>query len=147
MSNGPAVIAVFSVCLFQRPLLPGPVQIGVYNSGGNYKHNRLVGRTRTFGTYCLVADTTPPTIRPQFEDGADCTKRDYISFRLSDNFAGVSSYSVSIDGKWVSVTYSRGRVSVNLQEEGIKGGKSHKVDITIRDSCGNRAKWSGTIKR
>jgi hypothetical protein len=119
----------------------------ISNAGGKYKHNRLVGRTRTFGTYCLVADITPPTIRPLFEDGADCSKVDRISFRLSDNFAGVSSYSVSIDGKWVPVEYSRGRVTVNLKAEGIKGGKSHKVDITIRDSCGNRAKWSGTIKR
>ena len=119
----------------------------VYNSGGNYKHNRLVGRTRTFGTYCLVADTTPPTIRPLFDDGADCTKRDYISFRLSDNFAGVSSYSASIDGKWVPIEYSRGRATINLRAEGIKGNKDHKVEITIRDSCGNRAKWSGSIKR
>lgn len=119
----------------------------VYHAGGSYKHNRLVGRTRSFGTYCLVADTTPPTIRPLFNDGADCSKIDRISFRLSDNFSGVSSYSASVDGKWVPIIYSRGRATIDLRSEGIKGGKKHKVEITIRDSCGNRAKWSGSITR
>ena len=116
-------------------------------AGGGYRHNRLIARTSNFGTYCLVADTTPPTIRPQFEDGADCRGRDRIAFRLSDNFSGVSSYAVTIDGNWVPVDYSGGRISVNLNEEGIKGGKSHKVKVTLRDGCGNRTQWEGTFIR
>ncbi|MBR5484657.1 MAG: M23 family metallopeptidase [Alistipes sp.] len=119
----------------------------IYSQGGSYRHNRLTSRTTTFGTYCLAADTTPPTIRPQFEDGADCRGRDRIAFRLSDNFSGISSYAVTIDGEWVPVDYSSGRISINLNEEGIKGGKSHKVKVTLKDSCGNRAQWEGTFIR
>lgn len=117
------------------------------NAGGRYRHNRLTARTSNFGTYCLVADTTPPTIRPQFEDGADCRGRERIAFRLSDNFSGVSSYNVYIDGKWVAIDYARSRAWVNLKAEGISGGKSHNIEIVVKDACGNTSKWQGTIVR
>lgn len=119
----------------------------LYYSGGRYRHNRLTARTSSFGTFCLVADMTPPTIRPQFEDGQDCRGRDRIAFRLSDNFSGVSSYNVYIDGKWVAIDYARSRAWVNLKAEGISGGKSHNIEIVVKDACGNTAKWQGTIIR
>ena len=119
----------------------------LYYSGGRYRHNRLTARTSSFGTFCLVADMTPPTIRPQFEDGQDCRGRDRIAFRLSDNFSGVSSYNVYIDGKWVAIDYARSRAWVNLKVEGISGGKSHNIEIVVKDACGNTAKWQGTIIR
>lgn len=119
----------------------------LYYSGGRYRHNRLTARTSSFGTFCLVADMTPPTIRPQFEDGQDCSGRDRIAFRLSDNFSGVSSYNVYIDGKWAAIDYARSRAWVNLKAEGISGGKSHNIEIVVKDACGNTAKWQGTIIR
>lgn len=119
----------------------------LYYSGGRYRHNRLTARTSSFGTFCLVADMAPPTIRPQFEDGQDCRGRDRIAFRLSDNFSGVSSYNVYIDGKWVAIDYARSRAWVNLKAEGISGGKSHNIEIVVKDACGNTAKWQGTIIR
>lgn len=119
----------------------------LYYSGGRYRHNRLTARTSSFGTFCLVADMTPPTIRPQIEDGQDCRGRDRIAFRLSDNFSGVSSYNVYIDGKWVAIDYARSRAWVNLKAEGISGGKSHNIEIVVKDACGNTAKWQGTIIR
>lgn len=119
----------------------------LYYSGGRYRHNRLTARTSSFGTFCLVADMTPPTIRPQFEDGQDCRGRDKIAFRLSDNFSGVSSYNVYINGKWVAIDYARSRAWVNLKAEGISGGKSHNIEIVVKDACGNTAKWQGTIIR
>ena len=119
----------------------------ISNAGGRYRHNRLTARTSSFGTFCLVADMTPPVIRPQFEDGQDCRGRDRIAFRLSDNFSGVSSYNVYIDGKWVAIDYSRSRAWVNLKAEGISGGKSHDIEIVVKDGCGNSAKWQGKIVR
>ena len=119
----------------------------ISNAGGRYRHNRLTARTSSFGTYCLVSDMTPPVIRPQFEDGQDCRGRDRIAFRLSDNFSGVSSYNVYIDGKWVAIDYTRSRAWINLKAEGISGGKSHDIEIVVKDGCGNSAKWQGKIVR
>jgi hypothetical protein len=115
--------------------------------GGRYRHNRHIARSSSFGTFCLVADTTPPTIHPQFEDGGDYRSRERISFRVTDNFSGVAVYDVFIDGEWVAIDYHRGRVSINLKAEGISGGKSHTIEIKARDNCGNITKWSGKIIR
>ena len=115
--------------------------------GGRYRHNRHIARSSSFGTFCLVADTTPPTIHPQFEDGGDYRSRERISFRVTDNFSGVAIYDVFIDGEWVAIDYHRGRVSINLKAEGISGGKSHTIEIKARDNCGNITKWSGKIIR
>lgn len=116
-------------------------------AGGSYRNNRFTARTSTFGTFCLVADCTAPTIRPQFNDGQDCRSRSSISFRLGDNFSGVASYTATIDGEWVAIDYARSRATINLAAEGISGGKSHTVTLTVRDSCGNKTTWQGTIIR
>lgn len=115
--------------------------------GGTYRNRRFTARTSTFGTFCLVADRTAPVIRPQFTDGQDCRSRNSISFRLSDNFSGVSTYTATIDGQWVAIDYARSRATINLSAEGITGSKSHTVQITVKDSCGNTATWQGTIIR
>ena len=115
--------------------------------GGRCRHNRHVARSSSFGTFCLVADTTPPTIYPQFEDGGDYRSRDRISFRVGDNFSGVAIYDVFIDGEWITVDYHRGRLIIDLKTAGISGGKSHTIEIKARDNCGNITKWSGKIIR
>ena len=54
---------------------------------------------------------------------------------------------VYIDGKWVAIDYSRSRAWINLKAEGISGGKSHDIEIVVKDGCGNSAKWQGKIVR
>ena len=115
--------------------------------GGKYNNRRTTARTSTFGTFCLVTDATAPTIRPQFTDGQDCRSRSVISFRMSDNFSGVSSYTATIDGEWVPIDYARGRANINLQNEDIKGGTTHSIEIRVSDACGNTSRWSGTFIR
>ena len=116
-------------------------------AGGSYRKNRFTARTSAFGTFCLVADCTAPTIHPQFSDGQDCRSRSSISFRLGDNFSGVASYTATIDGEWVAIDYARSRATINLAAEGISGDKSHTVTLTVKDSCGNKTTWQGTIIR
>ena len=115
--------------------------------GGRYRIGNISVRTSSLGTYCVVADKTAPTIRPQFESGQDCRSRNAISFRLADNFSGVSSYAATIDGKWVAIDYAHSRATINLNEEGIGGGVEHTIELTVKDSCGNTASWQGTIVR
>ena len=116
-------------------------------AGGKYHEGRVRLNTRSFGTFCIVADATAPTITPQFVEGADCTSRRTISFRLKDNFSGVASYTATIDDRWVAIDFSRGKASINLADEGITGGVVHKIKFVATDSCGNRTEWQGSIKR
>ncbi len=116
-------------------------------AGGRYQYNRLAGRTTSFGTYCLVADTTPPVITPQFEQRQDMRSKNRHSVRLSDNFAGIASYNAYIDEKWVAVDYSRGRIHIDLRSEGISGGEKHTIRVVAKDNCGNKTSWEGEFIR
>ena len=120
---------------------------GLSYAGGKYREGKIWLNTTSFGTYCVVADKTPPTITPQFTDGADCSGRKDISFQLKDNFSGVASYNITIDGKWAAIDYSRGKAKINLDDEMVGGGVSHPIKLTVTDSCGNRKVWQGSIIR
>lgn len=49
----------------------------------------------------MVADTLPPSIRPLFAEGADLSKSESLRFRVADNFSGIASWTLRIDGEWV----------------------------------------------
>ena len=115
--------------------------------GGSFQGNIISQKTSSFGTFCVVAESTPPTITPNFTSGADCRERKKIIFALKDNFAGIASYNATIDGKWVAIDYHKGKAAINLDDEGITGGVEHSIIFTTTDSCGNKASWSGTIVR
>ena len=116
-------------------------------AGGRYRLNRLVARTSTFGTYCLVADTIPPTITPDFTVGQDCRTKRRIALRVKDNFAGIAKYDAWIDGHWVAIDFLRGRAWIDLQAEDISGGKNHLIKFDAVDNCGNKTTWEGNFIR
>lgn len=120
---------------------------GLSYAGGNYRHNRLVGRTSSFGTYCLVADTIPPTITPQFEHRQNCRSKSRIALRLKDNFSGIASYNAWIDNRWVAIDFLRGMAWINLATENISGNKEHLLRLETTDNCGNKTSWEGVIIR
>lgn len=115
--------------------------------GGTLHNSHISRKTSSFGTFCVVADCTPPVITPNFSSGADCREKKRITFVLKDNFAGISSYSATIDGRWVAIDYQRGKASINLDAEGVTGGVEHIITFTTTDSCGNRTSWRGKIIR
>lgn len=115
--------------------------------GGSYAEGKLTAKTSTLGTYCLAADVTPPKIQPSFKNGENCSERRTISFRITDNFSGIGSYTASIDGRWIAVDYSpkHARATIDLDAEGITGSVTHEISFTLTDNCGNRTVWSGKI--
>lgn len=115
--------------------------------GGKNRNGRVSVNTSSFGTFCLTCDTVAPTITPKFTDGANLAANKTIAFALKDDFSGVSSYSITIDGRWVAIDYARGVAAVNLVDEKIDGGTKHDITITVSDSCGNKTSWSGSFIR
>ncbi len=115
--------------------------------GGTLRNSHISQKTSSFGTFCVVADTTRPTITPNFKRGADCRERKKITFALKDNFSGIATYNATIDGRWVAIDYQSGKASIDLSAEGIGGGTEHTIIFTVTDSCGNRAEWEGRFLR
>lgn len=69
--------------------------------GGSYANGAVTATTYATGDLAVVADTLPPSIRPLFAEGADLSKSESLRFRVADNFSGIASWTLRIDGEWV----------------------------------------------
>ena len=115
--------------------------------GGKYADGAVTATTRTTGELFVVADTIPPRIRPLFTDGADLTRAPAMRFRVGDNFSGIASCTLFIDGKWLPCDRLQMQGTLIHLFEEPPARKSHSVRLTLTDACGNTACWEGTIRR
>lgn len=115
--------------------------------GGSYADERLTARIRTSGDWLAVADTLPPTIRPLFESGADLARKGALRFRLGDNFSGIASCDLYVDGEWTPC--ERYPMQGTLEYHFPKGpdGSTHRLLLVVRDGCGNESRWEGSFRR
>lgn len=115
--------------------------------GGKYSDGAVTATTRTTGELFVVADTLPPRIRPLFTDGADLTRAASLRFRVGDNFSGIASYTLLVDGKWVPCDRLPVQGTLVHTFDTPATHKSHSVRLTLTDACGNTAQWEGTFRR
>ncbi len=118
-------------------------------AGGRYENGSVTGSLRDFGTYCVVADATPPTIKSSFADGADLSKTSSVTFTASDNFSGIADFTGSIDGNWVIFerTASRGQFTHTFDSTRLQSPGVHTFEFRVRDGVGNTTTWRGTFHK
>ena len=111
------------------------------NCGGNWDGEWLSTKVRTFGNFCVMADTLPPRITPVLF-AADMRRKNTMVFRINDDFAvsGTAEnlhYRGTIDGKWVLFQYDkkRNRLAYTFDERVEKG--EHTLRLVVRDDRGN----------
>ncbi len=110
----------------------------VVSAGGRYLDGRVGGKISSLGDYLVVADVTPPSVKPRFRVDADLSRDSYLSFNVSDNFSGIATYEGSIDGEWAIFEYMpvAGRLIHYFRDSNLAKG-SHVARIKVRDGCGN----------
>ena len=111
----------------------------------SYKDGVATANVSSFGVWCVVADTTPPTVVPSFKSGADLSGAKTMVFTIKDNLAGIASYRVEIDGKWAIMEHHtiQNTLTHHFDDERFGKGKNHTVKVTLKDGSGN----STTITR
>lgn len=104
--------------------------------GGTCEYGWVKTEVSRLGTYTVVVDTVPPVISTYRQ--ASWAADGEISFKLGDNFSGVSSYRGTIDGEWKLFRFSSKemRLWCNLREENVARGH-HVAEITVTDARGN----------
>jgi len=109
-------------------------------AGGNWRPGRVAAEVGTFGTYCIVADTLPPTITPLFTSGTDLRSETSISFMIDDDFSGIADYRATIDGQWALFEYDRlkKRITCNLRTFRFAKQGNHTIRLEVTDNRGNR---------
>lgn len=111
------------------------------NCGGTWSGDMLKTRVRTFGDYCIMADTIAPSITPVVF-AADMRKKLSMAFRISDNFAisGTADgmrYRGTVDGKWVMFEYDKKRARLTYDFDEHVGPGEHMLKLSVVDDKGN----------
>lgn len=118
-------------------------------AGGSWEDGMVVGKSKSFGTYCVAADTKPPHASASFRKGANMSKARSLIFDVRDEFSGVASYELFVDGKWMVVEYDyvRDRM-IHRFDDGVSGTKkNHKVLLRVTDAAGNTTEYATSYYR
>lgn len=120
---------------------------GIAFVGGKYADGAVTASTRTAGELFVAADTVAPRIRPLFKEDADLSRSASLRFGVSDNFSGIASWSLWIDGRWVpSDRFPVQGTLLHTFDEPVMRKRRH-VRLSVSDACGNTALWEGTFYR
>ncbi len=116
--------------------------------GGKWSDGRIRLRTRSLGTFFIVADTVRPTVRPHFS-GHDLSRQRSIAFTVGDNFSGVSSVTCLIDGRMAILEEDRvkGTYTHSFDDEVFGRRKEHTLRLAAVDGAGNVCVWEGIYYR
>lgn len=107
--------------------------------GGNFTNERVRFSTRDFGSYALLQDTVPPSIKALVLNNTSA------SFRISDNLSGIDSYEATINGQWLLMIFD-GK-SGTLKSERLNKGMPLKGELilTVTDRSGNQKQLKHTL--
>jgi hypothetical protein len=95
------------------------------------------GVFRNFGTFSLVLDTVPPTIRiPGIMENANLRKSHHLTVLIRDNYHKIKNFRATLDGKWLMFSNDKAKAFVYSFDEHCSSGK-HELKIYAEDEAGN----------
>ena len=118
--------------------------------GGYYLGGRLYYKSRKAGEMVVVADTTAPEIKPNWQSGANLRSVNRISFTVKDNFSGVKSYELWIDGQWRTLNYLPLQSTLyHVFDAPFAAGTktTHTLRLRVTDGVGNVAVFEDYFTR
>lgn len=113
------------------------------------QNNRLVARTRSFGTYTLARDTSPPTVTPvNFQDQKWITFHKDLKVRISDAETGIKDYRATINGKFILMEYEYKQNLLTYDfADNIITDTENNLRVTVTDNAGNTTVYEATFFR
>ena len=122
---------------------------GQYRSvGGAWQTDgRMLARIGSFGSYAILLDTLPPTVRIE-RFSSDLRGQNTFSLLLEEDTGGSLDYRATIDGQWVLMEYDTksGRLWHTFTGRG-KGGERHEFVLRVADSRGNETTFERRFTR
>ncbi len=125
----------------------------VHNAGGKWSDDGFIqSKNNRFGTYCIMTDITPPTIRPlSFQYNMKKAKR--ISFKINDNYetmgtAAGLTYRAEVDGQWLLMELDGKRDVIYYDfEEGKIDVGEHIFHLSLKDGLDNESVFEAKFVR
>lgn len=134
-----------------RPGNPTHMVVARKNRSGNWsflgqdinEDGSIYASSSSFGTFCVMADSIPPTIRPlNIGDGATVTAgQNTLRLKVTDNFAGINSEKVlcTLDDNWELFEFDAksSTLTHRLKERPAPG--RHRLHVMVYDNANNLA--------
>lgn len=120
-----------------------------YYSKTTKKGNRLLTKTRSFGTYKVFIDSIAPKIVPiNVTDKKWMTEESHLKIKINDEETGVDSFRATINGKFILMEYDyKTGMLVYDFEDKIISISQNKLELTVLDKVGNRSSYKCTFFR
>lgn len=109
--------------------------------------NAVSGVTPTLEKYALIKDVDPPELRWLSPRLTTSDRRPTFRLKIVDELSGVDDRTISleIDGKWVLMEYDPEKDRIFGQPEDSISPGQHRVEVTVKDFCGNERRIQRTI--
>lgn len=110
---------------------------------------RITTKTRTFGTYTLASDTTPPTIKPvNFHQDQWKSNAAFLKLKIKDHQSGISAYRGTINGKFIVLEYDykSGIIKYDFSDQ-VADQTENKLKVIVTDKVGNSSTYKATFYR
>jgi hypothetical protein len=107
--------------------------------GGQWIGDKIRFRTRDLGTYTLRKDENPPRINPR------TVSSNTLSFYISDDLSGISSFEARVDGEWVLMNYDYKRAYIWSEKLDESKPFKGQVVLTVTDNVGNVQQYKTTL--
>ena len=114
--------------------------------GGKWMNGYLKTKTKQFGNFCIVADTTKPEIKGvNIFPGKTFNTQTTIKLTIKDKDSGIKFYRGEIDGKWILMDYDHKSNLLRFDiEKNISKGK-HTFTLKVVDKVGNTTNYSANF--
>ncbi len=106
----------------------------------NWINGFLNTKAKHFGKFCIVTDTTSPTIQPlRSATNGRVRWNSSISFRISDNLSGIDEITPTIDGEWALYDWDPKRrlLTIELAKHCVQKSEI-QFNLELKDWAGNR---------
>ncbi|MDO9260705.1 MAG: M23 family metallopeptidase [Flavobacteriaceae bacterium] len=103
------------------------------------KDNSFYTSTKNLGTFVLMKDSIPPTIKlHNFEDKKWISKLKRMEIKIEDDLSGIDTYKAEINNEWILMEYDlkRKMLVYDFSDKVLKGAE-HRLKISVTDKVGN----------
>lgn len=130
---------------------PSKCYIAVTSNGGRthsidseVEGDWIKGSSMELGSFRVRQDTIAPSLQPSNFKGTNVAGKAKLTWKVSEYQTDVTDYDLYIDGKWQVLEYeTKGDVFIFTKPSGLKG--TYKVELVVRDTCGNERTWSSEL--
>ena len=118
----------------------------ISSKGGSWSGDFISTISKVFGDFYVTVDTMPPRIK-NIDLHSGMRGRRSFKFKITDNLAGIKSYSATVDGKWILMEYEPKSNSLVHHFDSRIGSGHHSFELVVVDGRKNKSNYTYKFNR